>query len=239
MIVRPTRISCTSLLVAISCLLFNQSAFAHKADYIEDTLVYETLEAKEVEPEYFLDIGWRDADRRINFQRHTLALEYGIIDHWMIDARTSCDRDAGDSLAFNNLHIETRYRFSDEGKLPVDVALSGELFWEGSDIFGIAPRLILSKDAGSLNLTLNVTEEIELRPSRDAELQLAFGIRYDLSSQVRIGTEIKYATDAHEGSVTPQIAFAFPHDIAVKLGYSHGFDRNEESFFRALFEVEL
>ncbi len=228
-----------SLLLALSFSLFTQPVFAHKADYIDDTLVFETLESGEAEPEYFLDVGRRDGDRRTRFQRHTLAFEYGLTEHWMIDARASFDRDSGDTLGFDNFHIESRYRFSDEGQLPVDLAISAELFWEGSDIFGIAPRLILSKDFGALNLTLNLTEEIELQPVSNTAFQLGFGTRYDLSEQVRVGTEIKYTPNAHKGSVIPQVAFMFPYDITVKFGYSHGFDKNEERFCRAVVEVEF
>src|SRR5436190_7054221 len=62
------------------------SAFAHKEDYIDETLVYLTLGAQEFEPEYWFDYG-RLRDEHRDFTRHNLSAEYGITDHWMVEGR--------------------------------------------------------------------------------------------------------------------------------------------------------
>lgn len=222
-------------------------ALAHKADYIDDTLVFETLEAGEAEPEYFLDLGRRTRENHgdTSFQRHTFAFEYGLTDRWMFDARAAFDADAGAALGLEDFHIETRYRFFDEGTLPIDIALSAELFWKGAnegreEVYGVAPRLILSKDLGAANLTLNLTQEIPLHPaSSDAEFEVSVGARYPLSQRMWLGSEFKYSPDSREGAVIPQVAFSLPHDITLKAGYSHELDRTEESFLRGVFEIEF
>ena len=74
-------------ILLIFFLSFSKSALAHRDDYIDETLVYLTLEKKEIEPEYWFDFGYKhdeDADKNIGFLRHNFALEYGITDHWRL-----------------------------------------------------------------------------------------------------------------------------------------------------------
>jgi hypothetical protein len=61
-------------------LLFSSSAFAHREDYIDETLVFATLDRGEVASQYWFDAGSEDSD---GFTRHHIALEYSITDHWM------------------------------------------------------------------------------------------------------------------------------------------------------------
>jgi hypothetical protein len=76
------------LLVMGLSLLPVRTALAHREDYIDETLVFQTLEEHAVEPEYWFDYGTRpEAD----FTRHNVALEYGITDHLMIDGRATVD----------------------------------------------------------------------------------------------------------------------------------------------------
>lgn len=214
-------------------------SFAHREDYLDETLVYQTLERAEFEPEYWFDFGWqRDTDT--DFMRHHLSAEYGITDHWMIDGRATMIKEEAERLRFDSARFETRYRFSEEGTHPVDIAISGEFNAErdeaGVDRLGIEPRLILSRDFDKLNLTLNLSEEIPF-DSRQPEFLIAAGFRYDATQLFRFGSELKYSPQEHEAAIIPQIWFALPHDITLKLGYSHGFDRNRESFLRFAIEA--
>jgi len=54
---------------------------------------------------------------------------------------------------------------------------------------------------------------------------------------LRLGAEIRFDTHSHDDSVIPQIWLALPYEITIKLGYSFGFNRNEESFGRLAIEV--
>ena len=67
-------------------------------------------------------MGSVDSDE---FTRHHFGLEYGITDHWMIDGRITELDEHG--LHLDSSRLETRYRFFDEGTLPIDIALSGEV----------------------------------------------------------------------------------------------------------------
>src|SRR5439155_1532865 len=85
---------------------YNAMLNAHREDYIDETLLFLTLERGKSEPEYWFDIGRDDSQR---FMRHHLALEYGITDHWMIDGRvTGFHGEEHSGLDFNSARFETR-----------------------------------------------------------------------------------------------------------------------------------
>jgi len=223
-------------------LIYSEFTFAHRDDYIDETLVYVTVEKAEVEAEYWFDYGYQSS-RQKNFLRHTIATEWGITDRWMVDIRTTLKKEMNDNTTFDSGRIESRYRFFNEGDLPVDIAVSWEINWKrlenGSIQTRVEPRLILSKDLNEkLNITFNLSEEIPL-DSNQATLQTALGFRYNWSGFVRFGSEFQYDSVENAGSVIPQMWFALPYDIALKAGYSIGFDRNKENFGRIALEVEF
>ncbi len=231
-----------ALAAAVIQLLNAPPASAHRDDYLDETLVYLTLEQGELEAEYWLDFGFRPTPAK-DFVRHNVALEWGISDRWMIDSRASIESEDGDGTTLESARVESRYRFLDEGDLPVDIAISGEVNWsreqDGSTTFALEPRVILSRDFGEkLNFTLNLSDEIPLQSGSPAFLA-ALGVRFNWTQLVRIGSEAQYDIRRHAGSIVPQLWFAFPRDITLKVGYSIGVARNEEDFARAALEVEF
>lgn len=229
----------------VFCTLITASiAFAHREDYIDETLVYLTLEKSEIEPEYWFDFGTRSLDNskgKVDFIRHNFAIEYGITDHLMVDSRVTVGDEEHESAVFDSARFETRYRFFEEGEKPIDIAVSGEINTERDEEnsleTGIEPRLILSKDfLKKLNLTLNLPLEIKIL-SAHREFIPSFGWRYNATSLLSFGSELKYNKHTREGAIIPQIWFALPHEITVKLGYSFGFDDNKEDFGRVAVEV--
>jgi len=114
-----------SILLCSFFVLCAVRVFAHGEDYIDETLVFATLDRGEVESQYWFDAGSEDSD---GFTRHHIALEYGITDHWMIDGRVSGLDEHGFHL--DSSRLETRYRFFNEGTLPIDIAGSGEVKYQ-------------------------------------------------------------------------------------------------------------
>lgn len=217
-------------------------AWAHRDDYLDETLVFQTLERHEIEPEYWLDYGYDHAIRD-HFFRHHAALEYGITDHWTVDGRASLASPLHRGTRFESGRIETRYRFQEEGSLPVDVAISAEVNTEltenGRRQYGFEPRLILSKDfKKKLNLTLNLAEEIGLN-RREFSFAPAGGVRYNASKWISLGSEFKYDTDALRGSVVPQIWFKLARGTTIKTGISIGIGPTRRTFGRIAFEKEF
>ncbi len=148
------------LLVMGVSLLPVRMALAHREDYIDETLVFQTLEEHALEPEYWFDYGTRPEG---DFTRHNVALEYGITDHLMVDGRATVDDPDKGKANFDSARLETRFRFTEEGDWPVDVAFSAEVntrrLENGHYQYGLEPRVVLSKDFAKLNFTLNVALE--------------------------------------------------------------------------------
>lgn len=230
--------SMTALLLV---LLGARTVNAHRQDYIDETLVFQTVEKGVIEPEYWFDYGYRgDSDKY--FQRHNLALEYGLTDHLMFDGRITVDHPENRSTNLDSGRLEMRCRFGEEGAWPVDVALSGETnmrrLEDGHHQYGVEPRLILSKDFSKLNFTFNLAEELPVNRGAPS-IELASGARYDMTQLFRFGSEIKYDVHDRSGSVIPQVWFALPREITFKAGFSAAFDRNRENFVRFAIEAEF
>ena len=233
-------IPCRWLLLLALWLALTATAFAHRDDYLDETLVYETLERHEIEPEYWIDFGHSRSPGI--FLRHHLALEYGISGRWMVDGRATAIQAPG-GARFDSARLETRYRFREEGKLPVDIAVSGELNTSRDELgarrYAFEPRLILSKDfREKWNLTLNLAEEIALSGG-ERSFNPAFGVRYNARRKVSLGSELKYDTDAQRGAVIPQVWFKLAHGATIKIGFAAGFGPKRSHFGRIAFEKEF
>jgi hypothetical protein len=233
----PWRLYLCIALPLLAC--FVPIASAHREDYIDETLVFQTVEEGAIEPEYWFDIGHRPES---DFNRHNIALEYGITDHLMIDGRLTVDNPDNAKANFDSARLETRFRFTEEGDWPVDVAFSAEVntrrLENGQYQYGLEPRLVLSKDFAKMNFTLNVAEELPVNRGASG-VELASGARYELTKLFRFGSELKYDVHERGGAVIPQIWLAFPRDITFKVGYSKGFDQNREDFVRFVIEMEF
>jgi hypothetical protein len=228
-----------SILLCAFFALCATTVYAIGEDYIDETLVYATLDRGAVEPGYWCDIGRDDSGQ---FMRHNLVLEYGITDHSMIDGRATLLDERSDGSHFDSSRLETRYRFSDAGTLPVDIAASGEINSNrdenGHQIVGIEPRLILSKNLGNLNLTFNFASEFPFN-RQSPFVETRGGLEYDVTSFFNFGTELRYDTEEHAVAVIPQIWFTFPRNVTLKCGYSYDFGVMRERFFRTALVVEF
>jgi len=215
---------------------------AHRDDYINETVVYLTLAHNEHEGEYWLDEGWHSGGHDY-FTRHNIATELGITDKWMVDGRATIATNHGGPTTFESARFETRYRFSDEGVEPIDVATSFEVNTEretdGSHTEGVEPRLIFSKDVQEkLNFTINLSEEVPL-DGESASTHAAFGDRYNWTELIRVGSELQYDLNGHSGAFIPQVWFAVTPETTLKIGYAARIDREPSNFVRAALEVEF
>jgi len=225
-------------------LLLPSSAYAHRDDYLDETFVYVTLGRHEVEIE-----GWAEARRGTDHRTagwYTGAFEYGLSSHWMADAAAQVFH-RGEGFRFGRLRLETRARFAEEGRWPVDLAASAEYEHETRASTGaesedvLTPRLVLSRDVSrDLNTTLNLDLPVRLSGERKISFAYALGVRYPAETAVRVGTELKGNSSEHNATVFPQVWFALPKELTLKFGTGIGLtSRTDRWVVRAVAEIEL
>ncbi|MGE5179466.1 MAG: hypothetical protein ACM3PF_10260 [Bacteroidota bacterium] len=218
-------------------------ALAHRDDYIDETFVYQTLAAHERELE-----GWAEVhagrDRRPQFW-YTGAFEWGLTSRWTLDAASQWLHREG-ATTFGRLRSETRYRFSEEGRRPIDMAASLEYELETKNVTGedneatITPRLVLSRDLSrSWNTTVNLDFPVAISGG-GLEFQYAIGTRYPAEGFLRVGTEFKQTPGERSAVLFPQVWFALPDEMTLKLGVGIGLAREDDPVnARAAFEAEF
>ncbi|HYQ90305.1 MAG TPA: hypothetical protein VEU09_11850 [Candidatus Binatia bacterium] len=230
--------------LATLLLLLPSSACAHRDDYLDETFVYVTLGRHEYEIE-----GWAEARRDTNHRTagwYTGAFEYGISSHWMADGAAQL-LHRGDGFQFGRLRLETRARFAEEGRWPVDVAASTEYEHETRASTGagsedvLTPRLVLSRDISrELNTTLNLDFPVRLSGEREISFAYALGVRYPAETVVRVGTELKREPSEHTATIFPQVWFALPKELTLKFGTGIGLTSQTDRWVaRVVAEIEL
>jgi len=235
----------------------SRPTLAHRDDYINETFVFQTLEAREFEPELFLDLGHVSGSGE-SLRRYSAAFEYGITPHWMVDGFVGwLDPEEG-STALQRVRTETRFRFGEEGDRPVDLAASFEVEYEKeteapegplapagkhSKSYVLTPRLVLSRDVGDVNLTLNLDLARELREHvRDRWTPgYAIGARYPREALFRYGVELRMDFgDERRSLVVPQVWVALPKETTLKIGGGRELEGSpRETFLRLILEREF
>ncbi len=219
-------------------------AIAHRDDYIDETFVYQTLAGGEREVELWGEIHTgQDRHPRLWY---TGAFEYGVTSRWTIDGAAQWVRDPSD-LGFARFRAETRYRFSEEGHAPLDLATSLEYESEtrratgGEEEQVLTPRLVLSRDLSrAFNTTLNLDLPVTLSSDRAVRFRYAVGTRYPAEGFLRGGVEFKQSPGEKSAALFPQLWFALPDEITIKFGLGLGLASQDDPVVaRVVFESEF
>jgi hypothetical protein len=185
------------------------------------------------------------------FWRQQLELETGITSRWDVALYNVFDRAQGESLQYQATKVETRYRLSDYGAWFVDpvLYLEAKKEWTEDKPWGIEGKLILGKDVGPLNVSVNGLYEIELIPGggHEHELGYAVGASYELAPWVRVGGEVfgawtraADATDwAGEHYAGPAVSLAWGRTWLVFAGGFGLTDTSEKNQLRAIFALQI
>ncbi len=229
-------------------------ARAHRDDYLNETFVFQTLEAREFEPEIWLDLD-RPSGPDASGRAYAAAFEYGVTGRWMVDAFVGWVDPGSGPTRFQRLRAETRYRFGEEGDRPVDIAASFETELEREpepDVGGtgevektyvLTPRLVLSRDLREFNLTLNVDLGREIRIGRHDRWVpgYAVGARYPRAAFLRYGVEFRQDFgDERASTLLPQVWLAFREETTLKIGLGRAHDGSERrTFLRIVLEKEF
>lgn len=187
----------------------------------------------------------------VQYWRHQLELETGITSRWDVALYNVFDRLQGDTLRYQATKVETRYRLSDYGEWFVDPVLYFEARkeWIEDEPWAFEGKLILAKDIGPLNVSLNGLYEIELIPSggQEHELGYAVGVSYELLPALRVGGETwgnwtrsaaggAWKTEVYAG---PAISVAYARTWLVLAAGFGLTDQSQSQQLRAVFALQL
>jgi hypothetical protein len=125
--------------------------------------------------------------------RHQLELETGLTDSWDVAVYNIWRQNVGESIQYEALKGETRYRLAPPGAWWVDTVLYLEVrkeFIEDRPL-AIEEKVILSKDMGRLNVAANLALEQEFIPGGNIEhdFEWAGGTSWEIVPALRAGGE--------------------------------------------------
>jgi hypothetical protein len=147
------------------------------------------------------------------FWEHQLELETGITDRWDVALYNIWIYPQGGSTQYQATKLETRYRLSQPGQWFVDPILYLELRkeWIEDKPFAVEEKLIVGKDVGAWNTSLNLLAEQEFIPGggREYEYGYALGTSYELVPWVRAGGEV-FGFITRAGGATERAHYAGP-----------------------------
>ena len=201
------------------------------------TYPYETLPAEQAEIEQYIDISPvrivdpEDAtgNGRIWDQQYRLQTEFelGITDRLELGLYVVFTNGAGGPLAFDGIKQRLRYRFAEEGELPVDTAIYGEIS-EFHDELEFEEKLILSKRFGNVRAMANIWFEESLEHYEgplETKFLPTFGVTGQITPVFHLGVEywgvVKFGNDAPPGSV-PHFNDSFHHYIGPTVSLQFG-----------------
>ena len=225
-------------MLALFLFSFRASASAYRDDYLNETLVYRTVDRGTTEFENWFDLEQPPSES--TFFRYALTLEQGVTDHFMLSALIALDT-ARDGFNYGRSRIEARYRFGEENPDGISVATSLELEddqLERSD--DLVARFVLTRDFKNFNVTLNLLPQFELRGHEGHAFGYAIGLRYGQEQPVRYGVEIQETVGERcLGQVIPQLWIRLPYGLDLKIGYAQRFTSGADNFFRVVVETEF
>jgi len=186
------------------------------------TYPYMTLPEGVLELEHYLDAKFNDYDNpatgtverdwNVVDWQHQVEFEYGITDHLDFGFYNVFGQKPYGDFAYKGAKVRSRYRFSDEGVLPVDPALYLEVAYYGDEI-KMEEMLILSKKLGRFEFSLNAKGEQELvldDNSWEFEVIPMLGAGYHITDYVAVGVEYYGKTKFKAGEYDYFVSYLGP-----------------------------
>lgn len=215
-----------ALLIAIAAvtiaIAFSQPASADRRIF-PFSYPYMTLPKGGMELEHYLTANVIEADDPSTLivedgvepdWTHEFELEYAITDHWDVGVYQVFHQSPFDSLEYLGPKLRTRYRFGEQGDLPVDPALYIEVAYFNEEI-EIEDMLILSKVVGQMEGTFNLKFEQEFE-DENGEWETAYkfnpslGVGYHFTERFALGIEYVGVTENEHGDWSGYAQFLGP-----------------------------
>jgi hypothetical protein len=207
------------------------------------TYEYQTVERGMAEFESYFTISAPDID---SLEDNTaveqlLELEVGMSERFDFGFYQQFEQEPGRSLSYQGYKLRFRYRFGEKGTYILDPLAYFE--YKGKPDFsehGIEFKLILARDFGPNNISVNPILEFEGNGDWESEPAYAAGLRRNMGDLLKIGIEIKGSESGHY--IGPVVSHGSPH-VWGTLGSAFGIgdiDEGKPEFqLRLLLGVEL
>ena len=222
---------------------------------------YMTLPAGGFEIEHYLDVGLKRVDdpdtKRIESKfmpswTTQVEFEYGITDRLDFGFYSVFRQKAFEDFKFRGVKLRSRYRFLDEGVLPVDPAVYVEFAYYGDEV-KFEQILIVARRFGKLESSVNFKFEEKIKyggPETEFVFEFipSIGIGYHFNNNVSLALEYYGKLEVEDGETEdfdsylgPTISVAGRHFfwtvlLATKL---NGIEDSAECQVRSLFGSQL
>lgn len=180
--------------IVVACIALAVPGFA-RADrrYYAWTYNAATAEPGGLDVELWTTLSQPRPGAALQAWTHELELETGITDRWDIALYNDFQRAQGGSLRYQAVKVESRYRLSQPGEWLVDPILYLEVKKELVEDrpWAVEGKVIVAKDVGPLNLSVNLSGEQEFIPGGGTETEWGWygAASYELHPMARIGGE--------------------------------------------------
>jgi|Deesub1362B_J571_1020462.scaffolds.fasta_scaffold01189_8 hypothetical protein len=187
------------LLFWVLIFLFFNNSFADKRSYVW-TYEYKTIGKGESEIETYFTLFTPNIEK-INgtmSSEHQIELEIGKTEHFDIAIYQVFNQKPNEEFKYKGFKLRFRYKIGEKGKYFFDPLIYLE--YKGKPDFsehGIEFKIILAKDIGRFNISLNPILEIEREDKWELVPEYAIGMNYEISQLLRVGIEAKGSKNGH------------------------------------------
>jgi hypothetical protein len=227
-------------MLAASPLLFSTRHAQANPRPLPFTYPYGTLPEDSIEIEQYVDYtparieetqddGSKKRSWDGNYKLQT-ELEYGLTDHLELGTYLVFKQDAAvePTMKFDGVKERLRYRFAEEGQLPIDVAVYLE-FAQFHDEFEIEEKVILAKRFGNLRFMANLWVEQELERGKD-EFEFIYnptvGATYQVIEKLFLGVEYwargRFEHEAEQGDLVGKFNEQTHHFLGPAVSLQFG-----------------
>lgn len=158
------------------------------------TYEYQTMPRGHAEIENYTEFSHVDTDSgRLGSSKLQLEYEIGMNDRFDVGIYQVLKQSQDNSLQYDGFKLRMRYRFSEKGQLPLDPLLYLEYKDNATfDNSVLEAKLILARDLGKTNVSLNPTLEWELK-EEDTVLEWGYtaGFGYEIHPLFTLSMEFK------------------------------------------------
>jgi len=229
--------------IIIMILIISSTAHADRRFYIW-SYQFSTVSPGEWELESYSTLSFLRSGYKMNSFQQQIEAEYGITQRFDVGVYQVISKTMSSPLKLESFKLRGRFKLSQKGDLLVDPLIYLE--WERSYDFKepnvIEAKIVLAKDIGSLNFSINGNIEREIVKAADFETSVTAGISYEISPVLRFGlesvNELKREHGANFG-IGPSISVA-TKEIWITGGFYSGITKSSSGLnVRIIFGFDL